>query len=433
MSRRRQTENSRGTAAAILAAWLGSGEFPNRLMDGVGEDRAFVMELVYGAIRWYRPLSRVRSRYARRKPPEALEALLLVGLYQILFLDNVQDYAAVNETVEAAKQRLGPGAGRFVNAVLRKVQSVGRDAVMAGLAAAPAAVRLSHPDALYNRWLERMGVERTDALCEWNNRRPDVVVRVNRSKVPAAECGRAFAQAGVEAAPHPFSPDRFLVLPRGAAVASLPGYAEGWFYVQDPSTSMAADLLTPRAGERVLDACAAPGGKTAILAEAMGAGGTIVAMDVVGERLAHLQENLGRLGWSDVKVLQGHAAKPAAVREALAQAGRDTEFDAILLDVPCTNTGVLRRRPDARWRFSPRRLEKACYVQHAILSGAASLLAPGGRLVYSTCSLEDEENERQVQRWLAAHPEFVQVEMRTLFPPESQTDGAFAALLQRKP
>ena len=427
-----KSRNSRGAAASVLSAWLQTGEFPSRLMDGVGEDRAFVMELVYGVIRWHRPLLRIRSKFARRKPAQSLDAFLLVGLYQLLFLDNVQEYAAVNETVEAAKRQLGAGAGKFVNAILRRVQAAGRDEIMKGLVEAPAAIRLSHPDLLFTRWRERWGEEKTVALCEWNNGRPDVVVRVNPAKISLEDCAAAFAKAGLEAAPHAFDPKRFLVLPRGAHVAQVPGFKEGWFYVQDPSTSVAVDLLAPRPGERVLDACAAPGGKMSMMAERMAGEGTMVAMDVADERLAHLRDNLQRLGWSRVHVVQGHAAKPAAVCDTLSRRGTEPCFDAILLDVPCTNTGVLRRRPDARWRFSARRLEKACQMQRAILSGAASLLAPGGRMVYSTCSVEDEENEAQIRAWLSAHAGFECIQTRFLFPPDSGTDGAFAALLQKR-
>lgn len=423
--------NSRATAARILAAWLQSGEIPARMLEGVEADRAFVTELVHGVVRWHRPLTWIRSRFARRKPPHPVEAVLLVGLYQLLMMDHVQEFAAVHETVEAAKMEAGAGSGRFVNAVLRRVQAEGRKTLLDALAKRPPAVRLSHPDTLFERWTNHFGESRAIALCEWNNRRPDVVVRVNTARVAFDDGVAAFRKAGVEIEPHPADPSRFLVIPRGASVSALPGFAEGWFYVQDPSTAVAPDLLAATPGERVLDACAAPGGKTAILAEAMRGEGTLVAMDVSADRIATLRKNLGRLGWNAARVVEAHAAKPAQVSDALAAAGAPAQFDAILLDVPCTNTGVIRRRPDARWRFSPRRLEKACYMQKAILAGAASFLAPGGRLVYSTCSIEPDENERQIEAWLAAHPEFSLVATRNLFPPESGTDGAFAALLRK--
>ncbi|OQW94775.1 MAG: hypothetical protein BWK77_08585 [Verrucomicrobia bacterium A1] len=186
------------------------------------------------------------------------------------------------------------------------------------------------------------------------------------------------------------------------------------------------DLLHPQPGERVLDACAAPGGKTILAAEAMKGQGTLVAMDPAVPRLAPLRQNVARLQLGVVTIVQGDAARPQAVPEL--EAG----FDAVLLDVPCTNTGVIRRRPDARWRFSPERLKAAVERQRAILDGAAPLVKQGGRLVYSTCSLELEENEEQVRGWLARHPEFTLAESRRLFPPETGTDGAFSALLLRR-
>jgi 16S rRNA (cytosine967-C5)-methyltransferase len=222
--------------------------------------------------------------------------------------------------------------------------------------------------------------------------------------------------------PHPFAPDRFLILPRGVSVTGLPGFDEGWFYVQDPSTSVAPSLLNPRPGETVPDACAAPGGKTMQLAELMRGQGTLVAMDPSADRLKPLRENIARLKWNFIRIVEGD----------LTQEKPSTRFNAILLDVPCTNTGVIRRRPDARWRFSPKRLRAACDKQTAMLDAAAACLEAGGRIVYSTCSLELEENEGQVDRWLARHAEFKLANSKKLFPPESGTDGAYAALLIRK-
>ena len=277
----------------------------------------------------------------------------------------------------------------------------------------PASVRLSHPRLLIERWTKQFGADAAIRLCEWNNRRADVVLRLNKILVDTHL---------IAGEPHPFEPGRFLILPRGVSVANLPGFADGWFYVQDPSTSVAPSLLNPRPGETVLDACAAPGGKTMQLAELMQGQGTLVAMDPSADRLKPLRENIARLKWNFISVVEGDLTKEKP----------STRFNAILLDVPCTNTGVIRRRPDARWRFSPERLRAACDKQAAILDAAAACLESGGRIVYSTCSLELEENEGQVDRWLARHAEFKLADSKKLFPPESGTDGAYAALLIRK-
>jgi len=195
--------------------------------------------------------------------------------------------------------------------------------------------------------------------------------------------------------------------------------------VQDPATSVSVDLLAPQPGEAVLDACAAPGGKTAMLAGRMKAEGELVAMDLHDDRIAVLNENRKRLHLDWVEVVQGDARKP---EKALG----DRKFDAILLDVPCLNTGVLRRRADARWRIDDERIGAITRLQYEILDACACLLKENGRLVYSTCSLEFEENEDLVARWVDEHPAFVLEKTRKCFPPESGADGAFAALLRIK-
>jgi 16S rRNA (cytosine967-C5)-methyltransferase len=327
-------------------------------------------------------------------------------------MDDVQEYAAVHETVEAAKAAGGGKGAGFVNAVLRRAQAEKKKIIHA-LEKQPASVRLSHPRLLIERWTKQFGADAAIRLCEWNNRRADVVLRLNKILVDTHL---------IAGEPHPFEPGRFLILPRGVSVANLPGFADGWFYVQDPSTSVAPSLLNPRPGETVLDACAAPGGKTMQLAELMRGQGTLVAMDPSADRLKPLRENIARLKWNFIRIVEGD----------LTQEKPSTRFNAILLDVPCTNTGVIRRRPDARWRFSPKRLRVACDKQTAMLDAAAACLESGGRIVYSTCSLELEENEGQVDRWLARHAEFKLANSKKLFPPESGTDGAYAALLIRK-
>jgi 16S rRNA (cytosine967-C5)-methyltransferase len=400
--------NSRLAAARIISSWLKSDIFPDRELDAIETSRAFVMEMVLGIVRWYGALSWICDRRVQQKPRPEVYACILVGLYQLLFMDDVQEYAAVNETVEAAKVAGDERVASFVNAVLRRAQA-DKNNIIQALEKQPLAVRLSHPQLLIERWTKQFGTDAAIRLCEWNNRRADVVIRVNKT-------------TQIEGQPHPFAPDRFVILPRGVSVTSLTGFADGSFYVQDPSTSMAPALLNPQPGETVLDACAAPGGKAMQLAELMKGQGTLVAMDPAADRLKPLRENVARLKWDFINVVERDITKDTS----------SARYDAILLDVPCTNTGVIRRRPDARWRFSPERLRTACDKQIAILDAAAACLEPGGRIVYSTCSLELEENEGQVDRWLTRHSEFRLADSKKLFPPESQTDGAYAALLVKK-
>jgi 16S rRNA (cytosine967-C5)-methyltransferase len=256
-----------------------------------------------------------------------------------------------------------------------------------------------------------------------------VILRVNRGRTSLPDFMQRLAAAGMEPRPHPFAPEQCCVLPRGITVAAVPGYSEGHFSVQDPSTLVAVELLDPRPGESILDACAAPGGKTVAIAERLQGKGELLAMELHADRLAPLRENLERMGLDFVQAVQGDIT---AFGQGAASPPPGERFDGVLLDVPCTNTGVLRRRPDARWRFTLARLVQGAATQRAILGAAVPLVKPGGRLVYSTCSLEADEDEDLVARWLAAHAEFTLVRQQRLFPPDDHTDGAYAALLLKK-
>ena len=409
----------RRVAAEIIRRWLETGDFPDRVVDGVNRDRGFVTEVVFGTVKWRRTLDFLLRQVVERPPDKGLRAYLLTGLYQLWFM-NGADYAVVNETVSAVRSTFSARQAGFANAVLRRVLRE-RPALQAALAKQAIGIRFSHPDALIERWTARYGETATLALCEWDNQPPPLVLRIDPAKCTVPDFIGALAAAGHEASPHPFAPDRCAVLVRGADVRALPGYGEGCFVVQDPSTLAAVDLLDPQPGESILDACAAPGGKTVAIAQRMQSLGVLVAADLHADRLPPLRQNLERLRlpWvtvceADVGTLPAEAAGP---------------YDAVLLDVPCSNTGVLRRRPDARWRFSAGRLAKLVETQRALLTAAAALLKPGGRLVYSTCSLEPEEGEGLVRDWVAAHSAFVLAGERRLLPSADDVDGAYAARL----
>lgn len=420
------TANARAAAAELLAVWLSRDVFPDRLLDEAAEDRAFVMEMVYGVVRRYRALDAVRARWAQKKPAPPVHAVLLVGLYQLLEMDHVETYAAVHETVAAAKQVGGQRCANFVNAVLRRVAGDVAGA-RAFLARQPPAVRWSHPDPLVERWQRQFGAEAAEALCCWNNEAPRVALRINVGRISLADFQKRLRELGIAAAPHPARPHDCLALEAGVPVTRLPGFQQGWVTVQDPSTLLAVDLMEARPGQRVVDVCSAPGGKTMALAERMGGTGWLLALDADGRRLQRVKENAARLGHAWVETAVADLTRGAPDRSDL-QPGT---FDAVLLDVPCTNTGVLRRRPDARWNFSLDRLRSAVAQQRAILDAAAPYVKVGGRLVYSTCSLEAEENAGQIAAWLASHPEFRLDAERQLVPPGSPCDGAYAARLVR--
>ncbi|HEY5653202.1 MAG TPA: 16S rRNA (cytosine(967)-C(5))-methyltransferase RsmB [Pontiella sp.] len=419
-------KNSRLVAAEIICQWLEDQSFPDRKLAQLKHDHAFILELVNGVVRNRNIFLWLESQWLKKEPQLFFRAILWVGLYQLLFMDHVEHYAAINETVDAAKNRSdGAGAAKMINAVLRRAQRE-KETVLQDLEQQPAHIRLSHPSMLMKRWEKQYGEVDAVSLAKWNNEPPTTILRVNQSRVDAAEFVDHLRESDIEPLMHPYSDKEiFLVLPRGVAVKKVPGYKEGWFTVQDPATSISVDLLAPRPGESVLDACAAPGGKTAMMAGRMRGQGELVALDLYSDRIAVLKENQKRLGIDWIEIVQGDARNPEAVFK-----GR--KFDAILLDVPCLNTGVLKRRADARWRIDEERIETITKLQSDILTACAGLLKEKGRIVYSTCSLEAEENEGLVARWVREHPEFRLVKTGKAFPPDSGTDGAFAALLRRK-
>lgn len=372
-------------------------------------DRALLTELFYGILRNLSRLDFMLARLTPRKIDRATRCLLRLGLYQLFDL-RVPPHAAVNETVALAGR-----ARTFVNALLRLADRE-RERLHEELAAAPAPVRFSHPEYLWARWEARYGPAATAELGAWNNRPAELFVRANRLKVTAGELLATVPTAE----PVPGREDML-------RVASIPPswFVAGLCYIQDPSTLLACDLLDPRPGETVLDACAAPGGKTSRLAELMENGGCLVACDSRPDRVARLRGNLDRLGVANVKVVaHDWLAGPPPFAPAT--------FDRILVDVPCSNTGVFRRRVDARWRLAPDDLHRLPDLQLALMAAVLPLLKPGGVIVYSTCSIEPEENEGLIERLRERTPALDLIESRQLIPMVDGVDGAYAAKLMAR-
>ena len=382
--------NTRRQAAFAVARWIATHAHPAEFLPEGGE-RAFVQDLVFTTVRRFRPLRAVLGRLVERWPRGEMEALLLVGAAQILYMPDVPDFAAVSETVEAAKACPNPSIARVVNAVLRNLLRR-RDEFDEYLRTAPLAERESYPNGLVARWVARYGAENAERLAVHHN--------------APAEMFLAYPDG------------RFEKLARGRRVADEPGYADGDFIVQDPATAIAVELLDMKPGVSALDYCAAPGGKTVQMAWRMagGEGGRLVACEVNPKRLVRLRENLARCRLQWVEVLQ---CEPEGT------------FDRVLVDAPCSNTGVLRRRPDARWNWTSERIVELAALQLEILSAAAAHVAPGGTLVYSTCSNEPEENGGTVERFLAGHGEFAETARRESLPFETGHDGAFACAMRR--
>jgi len=423
----------RQIAFRTLCAVGTAGEFVEHRLESdpgfrglASPDRRLSQELVYGVLRQQSALDWLITKRTdgRAQKPE-LQTLLRLGLYQLFWLDRIPPHAAVHETVEMARQAGYVSQSGFVNAVLRGCE---RDRArirldLATLREVDPAVGWSHPAWLVDRWRKRFGEQGLLKLLEWDNTPPPTFVRVNRLRTSAAELESRWQLEGVTARPvvHPWLTDgEAYVLESHPSLATLPSFVEGGFYVQDPGTLASVVDLDPQPGETVLDCCAAPGGKTTYIAQRMGNVGRVVAQDTSPERLRLVEENAARLGCTCVEPASG-----------LDVPGEPGSFDRVLVDAPCSNTGVLRRRLELRWRLRSEELPRLAQVQSGILLRAAGWVRPGGVLAYSTCSLEPEENEGVVEKFLAATPDFTLRSSRALTPVEHGVDGAYVAVLVR--
>jgi 16S rRNA (cytosine967-C5)-methyltransferase len=403
----------RRAAVSALRAWADGHDYAETLVERQagrqrlsGPDRALLQAIVFGVLRNRRLLDHWIASLRKGQLDHLTRDILRVGLCQLLILE-LPDHAAVFETVE-----LGKSAVRgLINAVLRRAAAT-RKRLREELDSLPPAVRYSHPDWLAKRWRLAHGADAAVALMDWNNRPAQVFARLNPLVSPPPESNLP-----------PADPE----LPPGFLHLEGPPPREwlecGALYIQDPATRHCVELLDARPGEAVLDACAAPGGKAFLIAAARGTAAGLTCTDSNDKRLPRLRDNLARLCCGDAAVELHDWTTPAPGRWHDA-------FDAILLDVPCSNTGVMRRRVDVRWRLQARDITTLATTQREILGHALPCLKPGGRLVYSTCSLEPEENEQQVEALLAAHPSLRLIATRQALPHRDQTDGAFAALLR---
>lgn len=389
-------------------------------------DRALTQELAFGVVRWQAALDWLIARKtAGRTQKNVLQILLRLGLYQLFWLDRIPDHAAVHETVQLARELgCGPQAG-FVNALLRgclrERELLERE--LEELKANEPHVGYSHPEWLCRRWEKRWGAEKLRALLAWNNTPPAVFVRVNTLKTTPEELARQFEKEGVLFTPRSFdwSPnDLVFELRSHPPLLSLPSFQQGAFYVQDPSTLLAARELNPQPGERVLDLCAAPGGKTTFIAQLMRNDGCVVANDPNAQRRKLIEENCQRLGVACVKISDSFNTKAPDLAE---------RFDRILVDAPCSNTGVMRRRVDLRYRLQPAEIDRLAALQLQLLQQAAEKLKPGGTLIYSTCSQEPEENGDLVKKFLSGQKKLCLANERQLTPFADAVDGAYVARL----
>ncbi|BDS05054.1 ribosomal RNA small subunit methyltransferase B [Oceaniferula spumae] len=411
-----QASNVRRAAVSALRAWAKGHTYMDSLIErhagrnGLSrQDRALLQSIVYGVLRHRRLLDHWIGKLRRGKLDHETRDVLRVGLCQLLIL-GIADHAVVNETVNCAKT---PVRG-LINAVLRQA-IVRRKRLMEEMVDLPPAVQFSHPDWLYNRWRKTFGKNDAIALMEWNNQPAKVICRVNTLKDGARETVDAYEKStALEKFDGFYQIDG---LPPGEWMKN------GLIYIQDPATCHSVELLKPTPGETILDACAAPGGKATMIAAAMNNEGEILCTDSNEKRLPRLEENLQQLGVSIAKTQEHDWTQPSPAEWH----GR---FDAILLDVPCSNTGVLRRRIDARWRLRTEDIEELTKIQEQILSHALPCLRAGGRIVYSTCSIDPEENRELIDRFFTNHPDWKLADEHISVPFNSASDGAYAARLE---
>ncbi len=405
----------------VLETHLAAADLPDH-------DRGLCRELVFGTVRWRATLDWLISRRTQHRPQKAaLEELLRLGLYQIFWLDRVPDHAAVHETVNLSKAMGLVSQAGFINAVLRASLRDGEiiRAELARLRNEQPALGWSQPAWLVDRWLTRWGAEKTAVLLAWNNTAPSTFARRNAVHFTAADLEEQWTEEGVKALPksYPWVEDQLVYeLASHPPLSELQSFLKGGFYVQDPSTLLAVAELDPQPGERILDACAAPGGKATYIAQRMQDKGEVIAEDSAQGRLETVKQNFMRLGLGSIT---------AVWADPLQEAPAGALFDRILIDAPCSNTGVLRRRVQLRWRVRPDEILRLRTDQLQILERCAPRLRPGGILVYSTCSLESEENEEVVAEFLAKHPEFTLENQRALTPMTDGVDGAFVARLKK--
>ena len=445
-------ETPRSLAVAILNRVDRAGLFAEPLLDRClsrnilvnDRDRRLLTEIVYGTLRMRGRIDGIIARLYRGDMgamETGVKNILRTALYQLLYMDRIPGFAVVDEAVKIAKRSHPAGSG-LINAVLRNAIRRKGAASDPGLSEDPEAHISqvhSHPSWLVKRWIGLFGVEGALALCRANNGIPPLTVRVNRLKASRAKVLEDLVRDGFDAQETAFSAEGIVLSGHGAALRETESWREGRIQIQDEASQLISVLVDPQPGERILDACAGVGVKASHLAERMGNRGSIAALDISGEKLKALNGNMKRLGVGIVKT---------AVRDLTEKRDDPKEggFDRVLLDVPCSGLGTLRRNPEIKWRVAPAEVERNASLQGRLLERAADLLKPGGILVYSTCTILPEENEGVIAAFLSRRGDYRLAGLPESIPPEMQsaegffktrtdlhgTDGFFGAILLRR-
>ena len=404
-------------------------------------DRAFLTGLIYGVLRWRERLDWL-IRHFSKIPFEKIELgilnILRLGLYQILFLSKTPFSAAVNESVELAKGIRGKGGAGFVNGILRSILREKEQIPYPDIRENPVlhiSVVESHPLWLVRRWIEEVGLEETMKICAFNNQISTLTLRTNTLKINRKDLIEKLKGKELKPFPCSFSEEGVL-LEESPPTSELPFLKEGFYIIQDEASQLVTSILDPKPREYILDACAAPGGKTTHIAQRVKDEGEIYALDLTKGKLDQIEEMCRRLGIKIAKTMKGDAANALPIP-------REMKFDRVLADVPCSGFGTLRRNPDLKWRRKEEDIGRLSILQSSILRNLARYVKKGGILVYSTCTVFHEENEDVVEKFLDGHPEFrldqiseslpkkyhsfIKKGCFQTFPPRDKMDGFFVA------
>ncbi len=444
--------SARETALEIIQRVHDSGSYANLLLSAVlsrtalsEKDKALVTELVYGTLRTQGSLDWIIAQCSTRSlteiPPKALD-ILRMGCYQLVYLTKIPARAACFESVELAKKFFHSGIASFVNGVLRSIARKKEKLSWPSFREDPLnfiSLKYSHPLWLVKMWVEDLGIDETIQLCQANNRYPPVTIRTNTLKCESPELLKSLVDRGLKVTKSRLFGEG-LVLDHAGDPGTLPEFKKGFFFVQDESSMAVSHVVSPHAGEAILDCCAAPGGKTTHMAELMQDQGRIVAVDIAAQRLNLIRANVERLGITSVELRQGDATD---VHSLVAET-----FDKVLVDAPCSGLGALARRPDARWRKSLSQIEELSILQSKLLASAASSVRTGGALVYSVCTISHQEGIEVVKGFLRSHSDFVLDDVATFLPEKLRleepyhwvqflphkhgTDGMFIARMTKK-
>ena len=440
--------NARELALQTLTDILIDGAYSNHALSEQIEkneltvqDKNFMTELVYGTLQHEQLLNFYVTPFFNGKVKAWVRILIQMTLYQMLFLDSVPEHAAISEAVKIAKKRGGQFNGKLVNAILRELTRTplpSLDTIKDE--AERLAVETSHPLWLIKLWSKQFGWEKTIQMARANNERVNVTIRVNGVRGTREELKKKLESEGITCEYGNLSEDALVIL-KGNVIKTK-AFEQGWFYVQDESSMLVARALKPKHHSKVLDTCSAPGGKTTHVAELMRQTGTVYAHDVYEHKIKLIEDNVKRLGLTNVVATLQDAT-------TLNERYESDSFDAVLVDAPCSGLGILRRHPEVKITKQPSDLDEIMMIQKKILNTVAPLVKVGGTLVYSTCTVNRKENDKMVEQFLAQHPEYeldatlvnrlpevlheqTKKGMVQLFPGDYQTDGFFIACLKRQ-